>query len=112
MRYLILIASNAKTWANMPTEELARVQAEYRDYGEAIKRSGHFVAGSQLPRDKATTIRQRNGKLEMVDGPFAETKEQLGGFYLIEVKDHDEAMAVAGRCPGAKYGCLDVRPTI
>lgn len=113
MRYLILIAGDEKGFASRSPAELATIQSEFRAYGESLKSDGHYVMGSQLhPTSAATTFRQKNGKLEMIDGPFVETKEQLGGFYLIEAKDLDEALAVARRCPGARYGSVEVRPAM
>ena len=111
MRYVILIAGDEKSLADRPAAEIGQIQQEFRAYGEALKREGHYVTSTPLqPASTATTLRRRHGKLEMVDGPFAETKEQLGGFFLIEAKDLDEALAVAGRCPGASFGSVELRP--
>jgi len=84
---------------------------EYGAFGESIKASGHWVAGHRLhPTSSASTVRIRNGKLSTTDGPFAETKEQLGGFYMIEAKDLNEAIQIGSRIPGAKHGSIEVRP--
>ena len=84
---------------------------EYFTFTDDIRKSGHMIAGDSLmPTSAATTVRIRNGKLGTTDGPFAETKEQLGGYYLIEAKDLNEAIQVAARIPGAKTGSIEVRP--
>ena len=86
---------------------------EYFAFTEGIKKSGHYVAGEALqPVSTATTIRLRNGKISTTDGPFAETKEQLGGFYLVEAKDLNEAIQVASRIPSVKIGSIEVRPVV
>lgn len=113
MHYLILIADNEKQWERLSEQEMGRVIGEFQAYSAELKASGHYVTGHQLhPTSAATTLRSRNGKLETIDGPFAETKEQLGGFYLIEAKDLDEALALAARCPGVRYGSVEVRPIV
>ena len=113
MQYLLLIYDREKHWEALPEAELGKVMAEFRAFGESITTSGHYKLGHQLhPTSAATTLREKNGKLSTIDGPFAETKEQLGGFYLIEAKDLDEALAVAARCPGARYGAVEVRPIV
>ncbi len=113
MHYLILIADNEKQWERLSEAEMAKVIGEFQAYSAALKGSGHYVTGHQLhPTSAATTLRTRNGRLETIDGPFAETKEQLGGFYLIEAKDLDEALALAAKCPGVKYGSVEVRPVV
>ncbi len=84
---------------------------EYTDFTESIRKSGHYVAGDGLePTTTATTVRVRNGKPVSTDGPFAETREQLGGYYVIKAKDLDEASAIAARIPGATMGSIEVRP--
>jgi hypothetical protein len=84
---------------------------EYRTFTQSIIQGGHFKAGDALTRTStATTVRVRNGKTMTTDGPFAETREQLGGYYLIEAKDLDQATAIAARVPSAKYGSVEVRP--
>ena len=89
------------------------MMAEYRAFGDSITKSGHHRAGHQLqPTEAATSLRFRDGKLNTIDGPFAETKEQLGGFYLIEAKDLNEALAIGARIPSVKYGTIEVRPIV
>jgi len=87
------------------------MNAEYMAFTDDIRKSGHMLGGEALhPTNAATTVRVRNGKVSTTDGPFAETKEQLGGFYLVEAKDLNDAIQVASRIPGAKYGSIEVRP--
>jgi len=111
MQYLCLIYSEESQWPRLPKVEYDRVLGEYLSYTDEVRRSGHLRAGNPLePTTAATTVRVRNGKLSTTDGPFAETKEQLGGYYLLEAKDLNEAIQLASRIPGAKYGCIEVRP--
>jgi len=111
MKYLCLIYSDESQWPKLPQEESEKVLAEYGAFGESIKSSGHWIAGHRLhSTSSATTVRIRNGKLSTTDGPFAETKEQLGGFYMIEANDLNEAIQIGSRIPGAKYGSIEVRP--
>jgi hypothetical protein len=111
MKYLCLIYADEAIWPSLPKSEEEKMMLEYRAYGESIKASGHLLAGHRLHNvDSATTIRVRNGKMSTTDGPFAETKEQLGGFYLVEAKDLNDAISVASRIPGAKVGSIEVRP--
>jgi hypothetical protein len=111
MKYLCLIYENEANWATMTREEGDKVMQEYRAFTGDTKKSGHYVAGEALqPVASASTVRVRKGKLATTDGPFAETKEQLGGFYLIEAKDLNDAIQVASRIPAAKTGSIEVRP--
>ena len=111
MKYLCLIYDEEKTMAGMSKAEGDAFMGEYFAFTEGIKKSGHYVGGEALkPVHTATTVRVRNGKMSTTDGPFAETKEQLGGYYLIEAKDLDEALSVAARIPDAKNGSIEVRP--
>jgi hypothetical protein len=111
MRYLCLIYEDEKGFERIPKEEADAVFGEYFTFTEDIKGSGTLLAGEALqPTSTATTVRVRNGKTQTTDGPFAETKEQLGGFYMINAKDLNEAIQVAARIPGARYGCVEVRP--
>ena len=113
MKYLCLIYDAEKTMATMPKPEADAFMAEYFTYTEGIRKSGHYVAGEALqPVSTATTIRKRNGKVSTTDGPFAETKEQLGGFYLIEARDLNDAIQVAGRIPSVRTGSIEVRPVV
>jgi hypothetical protein len=110
MKYLCLIcAENVMEY--MSESEAAQHFEDYRRFIDEIKRSGHFVGANRLkPVDTATTLRVRDGRVTVTDGPFAETKEQLGGYFVIEARDLDEAVAVASRIPGARIGCVEVRP--
>ena len=111
MRYLCLIYDDESKWGTMPKEQADAMMGEYFAFTEAIKKSGHYVGGNALkPVSTATTVRLRQGKLSTTDGPFAETKEQLGGYYLIEAKDLNDAIQVAGKIPAAKTGSVEVRP--
>jgi hypothetical protein len=113
MKYLCLIYENEKAWAQMPKEQSDAIFNEYFAFTDDIKKSGHYIAGDALhPTHTATTVRVRNGKTSTTDGPFAETKEQLGGYYLIEAKDLNEAIQVASRIPSARFGSVEVRPIV
>ena len=111
MKYVLLIYLNEQKWMGMPESERDKVMAEYGAFTESIVKSGHYKGGDELqPVATATTVRVRNGKPMITDGPFAETREQLGGYYLIEAKDLDEANAIAARIPSARDGSVEVRP--
>src|SRR5438105_698993 len=111
MRYLCLIYDNEKSFSTLPKDESDAVMAEYGAFTQGIKDSGHYIGGNALqPAPSATTLRVRNGKVSATDGPFAETKEQLGGYYLINAKDLNDAIQVASKIPSAKYGSVEVRP--
>ena len=111
MQYLLLIYANEAAAAAMPQADMATMIAEYGEFTQSIIQSGHFKAGDRLrPVSTATTVRVRNGKTVPTDGPFAETREQLGGYYLVEAANLDAATAIAARIPGAKYGSIEVRP--
>jgi hypothetical protein len=113
MKYLCLIYENEKNWETMPPADGEAIMNEYFTFTEGIRRSGQYVAGEALqPTATATTVRVRNGKVSTTDGPFAETKEQLGGFYLIEAKDLNDAIQVASRIPSARLGTIEVRPVV
>jgi hypothetical protein len=111
MQYLLLIYANEAEIAGRSASALATMTAEYTEFTKGIVQAGHFKAGDRLrPTSAATTVRVRNGKVVTTDGPFAETREQLGGYYLVEAKNLDEATAIAARIPGAKHGSIEVRP--
>jgi hypothetical protein len=113
MKYLCLIYDDESNWATMPKAESDAYMGEYVSFTEGIRESGQYVAGEALqPVQTATTVRIRNGKLSTTDGPFAETKEQLGGFYLIDARDLNEAIQVASRIPSARIGSIEVRPVV
>ena len=111
MKYICLIYSDESQWPKLPQDAMETMMSEYRAFTESIKSSGHYVTGDRLqPTANATTVRIRDGKLSTTDGPFAETKEQLGGFYIVEARDLNEAVQIASRIPGARHGCIEVRP--
>lgn len=112
MRYILLIYGEEKRREKWSEPEKAAIFKEYREFGESIRRSGAFLAGDPLqPTSTATTVRAKNGKTISTDGPFAETKEQLGGYYMVEAKNLDEAIAIAARIPAVRYGgSIEVRP--
>jgi hypothetical protein len=111
MKYLCLIYENEALSATMTKDEGDKIMKEYFSFTDDTRKSGHYVAGEALqPVASASTVRIRKGKLTTTDGPFAETKEQLGGFYLIEAKDLNDAIQVASRIPAARTGSIEVRP--
>lgn len=111
MRYLLLIYTNETADQNVSQEEQAAVMEAYNNYSRDLGTSSSFIAGEALqPTSTATTVRVRDGKTTTTDGPFAETKEQLGGYYLINAKDLNEAIQWAAKNPGAKFGSVEVRP--
>ncbi len=111
MQYLLLIYAKESDWANVPEDERGQVFADYMALAKDLHAKGHYVGAEALqPIATATTVRVRNGKALTTDGPFAETKEQLGGYFLIEARDLDEAIAIAARIPDAKTGSIEVRP--
>ena len=116
MRYLVLIYDEETANPSPAPPDMAvigQVMEEYNAYTRMLRDKGAYVAGEALqPVTTATTIRSRDGHVMTTDGPFAETKEALGGFYLIEAKDLDEALELGGACPGAKYGSIEVRPIV
>jgi len=111
MKYLCLIYDDEKKMGAMSKNEMDAFMGEYFSFTDGIRKSGHYLGGEALqPIQTATTVRIRNGKLSSTDGPFAETKEQLGGFYLIEARDLNDAIQVAARIPSARTGSVEVRP--
>src|SRR5258707_15751527 len=113
MQYMLLIYDNEKIWTDMPEAERTKLFGEYMQFTTDIKASGHHIAGDALqPVHTATTVRVRNGKTTTTDGPFAETREQLGGYYLINAKDLDEATQIAARIPSSRIGSIEVRPVM
>jgi hypothetical protein len=111
MRYLLLIYDDETIWATMPEPERGAMFGEYMEFARQTRRSGNYLGGEALqPVATATTVRVRNGKTLTTDGPFAETREQLGGYFLIEAKDLDEATAIAARIPSSRFGSIEVRP--
>ena len=113
MRYLCLIYEQERDWDAMPAAEADAYLAECMTVADDIRRAGHPVAGEALhPVSTARTVRIRDGRMSVTDGPFAETKEQLGGFYLIEARDLNEAIQVAAKIPSARIGSVEVRPVV
>jgi hypothetical protein len=111
MQYLMLLYASESTFTSLTPEQQKAGAEEYYRYTQEIKDSGKWVGSNRLtPVASATTVRVRDGKRVVTDGPFVETKEQLGGYYLIDAKDLDEAIAIAARCPGARHGTIEVRP--
>lgn len=113
MKYLCLIYENEREWESKSPGESEAIMGEYFSFTEDIQKNGKYLAGEALqPTATATTVRVRNGKVSTTDGPFAETKEQLGGFYMIEAKDLNDAIQVAAKIPSARWGTVEVRPVI
>lgn len=114
MKYLLMCCFDEKLWAKLPDSQRDKIMDEYGELVHELKRSGRLLASAQLDqRASAVTIREKNGKPVILDGPFAETKEQLGGYHLIECKDRDEAISFAMRIPTlAAGGSIEVRPIL
>ncbi len=113
MQYLLLIYGEEARWDKLPATERENVLQEFGEFTSGIAQSGHLRGGNELDvTSKATTVRVRNKKRSVTDGPFAETKEQLGGYYLVEARDLNEAIALAARIPSARWGSIEVRPII
>jgi hypothetical protein len=111
MKYLCLIYEDEKMLDAMSGSEFDALMGEFTAFTREIRKSGHFLGGEALqPTPAATTVRVRDGKVSTTDGPFAETKEQLGGFYLISARDLNDAIRVASRIPSARLGSVEVRP--
>jgi hypothetical protein len=114
MQYLLLIYEAEADWNALAEGARQKIYKQYMDLVDDLqKNGGKYLGGHQLqPIGTAKTVRIRNGKKAVTDGPFAETKEQLGGYFLVEAKDLDEAMAIAARIPGAQMGSIEVRPVV
>jgi hypothetical protein len=111
MRYLLMICSDEKERGSWPPDKRETTMKEYVLFGEEMERRGVLQVGERLrPTTDATTVRVRDGDVLTSDGPFAETKEQVGGYYLVDCKDLDEAIEVAAKIPAARYGSIEVRP--
>ncbi len=111
MKYLCLVYHAEATVDALREDEHAAIVADVLAYREELRQSGHYIASSPLqPVQSAVTVRARNGKVVITDGPFAETREQLGGFYLIEARDLNDAIRLAAKMPPARVGCIEVRP--
>jgi hypothetical protein len=111
MQYLLTIYDDESSWNDISPEESGQIMAAYGAFTESVKAAGVMLGGEALqPTSTATTVRVRDGETLTTDGPFAETREQLGGFYLLECKDLDEAIGWAAKIPGARAGSIEVRP--
>jgi hypothetical protein len=111
MQYLLMIYGNEAGMQAASKDQVTQMSAAYAAYTEALKGAGVIRGGERLrPTSEATTVRVKKGKTEVLDGPYADTKEQLGGFYMIDVPDLDAALAWAAKCPGASTGTMEVRP--
>ncbi|ABC32256.1 uncharacterized protein conserved in bacteria [Hahella chejuensis KCTC 2396] len=111
MKYLCLVYYDENIINAMTKNEWDSLNGECIAFGDEVRKSGHFVGGNALqPVETATTVRVRNGRVTTTDGPFAETKEQLAGFYMMEARDLNEAIQLAGRIPPARLGSIEIRP--
>jgi hypothetical protein len=111
MQYLLMIYTNEAGMLAAPKEAVGQMSAAYAAYSEAMGKAGVVLGGNRLrPTSESTTVRVKGGKTEVLDGPYADTKEQLGGYYLIDVPDLDAALSWAARCPSAANGTIEVRP--
>ena len=111
MKYLLMTYVNENGWSKMTKAEQEQGAAAYMAYGEALKKAGAIAGSNRLqPTSTATTVRITNGKSQVLDGPYVDSKEQLGGYFLIDVPDLDSAISWAARCPAAGHGVVEVRP--
>ena len=111
MQYLLMLYFDESRWTTMTQSEQENGVAAYKAYGEALAKAGVLKGSNRLqPVTSATTVRNTNGKTQVLDGPFADSKEQLGGYFLIDVADLDAAISWASRCPAASHGVVEVRP--
>ena len=111
MQYLLLLYSQEAQWAKMTPAQQQEGAAAYQAYGEALTKAGVMKGSNRLrPTSDATTVRVADGKSQVLDGPYVDSKEQLGGYYLIDVADLDAALSWAARCPGSSHGTVEVRP--
>ena len=111
MKYILLIYHEEQAWDRLTEQERQDIYSEYGRFTQEIMASGHYAGGSELhPVSTATSVRMRDGKVLSTDGPFADTKEQLGGYYIIEAENLDEAIGIAARIPSARVGTIEVRP--
>ena len=113
MQYMLLIYADEEGWNSIPPEEQGKAMQEWNDYTAWLKDTHWYLAGDALqPTTAATSVRIRDGETLTTDGPFAETKEQLGGYYLLDCTNLDEAIEASVKCPGVHYGTLEVRPVM
>lgn len=112
-QYMLLIYGAESAWADLTPDQLSAEMGAYFAYTEEMAKAGVFVAGDELhPVSTAKTLSISGGKQKVVDGPFAETKEALGGYYIVNVESQEDAVAWAAKCPGARYGRIEVRPVV
>jgi hypothetical protein len=113
MQYALLIYADESDWENVPEEVRAASRGEYETFAREAEARGMMRGGDELKSSAtATTVRVRDGETLVTDGPFAETKEQLGGFFLLECRDMDEAIEMAAKIPGARHGAIEIRPVV
>jgi hypothetical protein len=113
MKYMLLIYDDTKAWEKFTPKQQQEGMELYMRFTDELKKGGHYVASNQLqPASVATCVRERDGKRLVTDGPYAETREQLGGFYMIEAQDLDEAIGIAAKVPSAQWGVVEVRPIV
>ncbi len=113
MKFMLMCCTEEKKFADMSKSECEALMGETSTYCEALHKSGHLIAAEPLePVEMAATVRVRNGKVSVTDGPFAETKEQIGGFFLINARDLNEAIQVASKFPSVRIGSMEVRPVM
>jgi hypothetical protein len=113
MQYILLIYESEAEWNSVGEAERQKMFQQYMELTQDMQKNGNYKIGHQLqPTSMATTVRERRGKKSVTDGPFAETREQLGGFYLVEAKDLDDALALASRIPSVRTGSIEVRPVV
>ena len=113
MKYLLLIYDQEQNWLKFSEAEQGAIYGEFMKFSQEIRESGNYISGAQLhPVASATSVRVRDNEQLVTDGPFAETHEQLGGFYLIEAANLDEATAIAARIPSARFGTIEIRPLV
>jgi hypothetical protein len=113
MQYMLLIYSSEDAWEGLGEDARNAMYAEYGQFGRDLRERNAFVSGDELePTSTATTVRVRDGEPLISDGPFAETKETLGGYYLLECDSLDDAVDLAAKIPGAQYGSIEVRPVV
>jgi hypothetical protein len=113
MQYILLIYGEESKWSKLTPDQLSQEMGAYMAYTQDLAKAGVLVAGDELqPVSTAKTLSVADGKQKVVDGPFAETKEALGGYYLIKAETIEDALAWAAKCPGARYGRIEVRPVV
>ena len=113
MKFMLLICHDEQTWNSQTKDERQKIYAEYRQLIDELKSEGKYLFGDQLqPATTAQSVRVRNGEQLVTDGPFAETREQVGGFFMVEVASLDEAKSIAARIPSARTGTIEVRPVV